>query len=53
MEVREQIPLFDADSTESKKKKKLPNKDDKRTQGGVTTSNLIVSAYVAGNAYFR
>lgn len=50
MEVREQIPLFDADSLESKKEKKSRSKGDKRTQGGVTTSNLVVSAYVAGNA---
>lgn len=50
MEVKEQIPLFEADTADGKQSNRNSQEEGKRTQGGVTTSDLVVSAYVAGNA---
>ncbi len=50
MKVKEQLPLFETNADVSRSGAEKPQKEDKRTQGGVATSNLIVSAYVAGNA---
>ena len=47
MEVREQIALFGQEQEEAPQAKA---KKGKRTQGGVATSDLTLSAYVAGNA---
>ena len=52
MEVNEQMPLFNPASLESEgaDRKSRTSAQEKRTQGGVSTSNLTLSAYVAGNA---
>lgn len=51
MEVKEPMPLFEVNATEARKEPHKSSKSSgRRTQGGVPTSNVIVSAYVAGNA---
>ncbi len=51
MEVREQIALFGQEQEPAPRAKAQDaSENGKRVQGGVTTSDLTVSAYVAGNA---